>query len=178
MGKLPSPIPGNVYRTVEHRMRHRSGILRRALQALAQAEADAGAIRSPGAGSEGGGGGGISDRTSDAAMKLAEARDRVTRAQNWIRVYKWTIDVFRTTEAWDAVRLLFDKGLSQAEAARRINRDRQTVRRYKDEFIIRAAFLAVSWGLIRLNDGGRIREDELVGTEAKILIEDELKDHF
>ena len=159
MGKLPSPIPGNVYRTVEHRMRHRSGILRRALQLLNQAEHDAGAIHSPGANRTGGGSGGISDRTSDAAMKLAEARARVTRAQDWIRVYKWTLDVFRSTEVWDAVRLMFDKGCSQAETARRINRDRQTVRRYKDEFVIRAAFLAVSWGLIRMTGGGRISED-------------------
>lgn len=173
MGKLPSPIPGNVYRHTEHRLRHRSAILKRALQGLSQAEADAGAIGSPGAGNAGGGKGGVSDRVGEQAVRLAEARNRVTRAQAWIKVYRWTMDVFRGTDAWDAVRLLFDRQLTQAETARRLSRDRQTVRRYKDEFIIRAAFLAVSWGLIRMNEGGSItaEADESAGETRRVLEE-------
>lgn len=178
MGKLPSPIPGNVYRTVEHHVRHRKRILQAALQALSAAEDDAGAIRSPGAGNCGGSGGGVSDRVGDAAIRIAEARAKVTRAQLWISVYRWTMDAFAGTDAERAVRYLFDKGINQAETARKLNCDRQTVRRYKDDFLLRAAFMGVSMGLIRLNNGGRVQEDELVGTEAKILIEDELKDHF
>ena len=36
MGKLPSPIPGNVYRYVEKRIRHRSAYLARALESLSE----------------------------------------------------------------------------------------------------------------------------------------------
>lgn len=155
MGKLPSPIPGNVYRHVEHRLRHREAILRRALQELAQAEGDAGAIRSPGAESVGGGNG-SSDRVCSAAIRIAEARTRVTRAQTWLRVYRQTMDAFAGTDAGRAVRHLFDKGISQAEAARILSCDRQTIRRYKDDFIIRAAFLAVGCGLIKMSIEGSI----------------------
>ena len=155
MGKLPSPIPGNVYRAVEHHLRHRAAVLRRALLDLSDAESDAGAIRSPGAESVGGGSGG-SDRVCGAALRIAEARTRVTRAQTWLSVYQQTMDVFSGTDAGRAVRYLFERALSQAESARKLNCDRQTIRRYKDDFIIRASFLAVGCGLIRMKDDGRI----------------------
>ena len=155
MGKLPSPIPGNVYRHVEHHIRHRNTVLRRALLALAQAEGDAGAIRSPGAESVGGGNG-SSDRVCSAAIRIAEARTRVTRAQTWLKIYRQTMDAFAGTDAGRAVRHLFDKGISQAEAARILSCDRQTIRRYKDDFIIRAAFLAVGCGLIKMSIEGSI----------------------
>ena len=158
MGKLPSPIPGNVYRCTEQRIRHRSAYLSRALQQLNEAEQDAGAIGSPGAEKIGGSGSGT-DRVCAAAIRIAEAREKVQKAQTWIRVYRLTMEAFQGTEAFRCVRLLFDKSVSQAETARMIGRDRQTVRRYKDEFIIRAAFLAVSMGLIRMSEGGRIHAE-------------------
>ena len=167
MGKLPSPIPGNVYRHVEHRLRHREAILRRALQELAQAEGDAGAIRSPGAESVGGGNS-SSDRVCSAAIRIAEARSKVEKAKVWLRVYRWTMDVFAGTDAGRAMKLIFEKSVCQAEAARQLNCDRQTVRRYKDDFVIRASFLAVSWGLIRMNFEGRVREDEFAGETQRV----------
>ena len=170
MGKLPSPIPGNVYRHVEHHIRHRNAVLRRALLALAQAEGDAGAIRSPGAESVGGGSG-SSDRVCSAALRIAEARTRVTRAQTWLKIYRQTMDAFAGTDAGRAVRYLFDKSVSQAEAARILSCDRQTIRRYKDDFIIRASFLAVGCGLIRMTVGGSVREDEFA-EEAQRASED------
>lgn len=157
MGKLPSPIPGNVYRYVETRIRHRSAYLARALESLSEAEQDAGAIGSPGAEKVGSGGGG-SDRVSAAALRISDARDRVVKCQAWIRVYQLTMEAFQGTDAFRCVRLIFDRAASQAEAARAISRDRQTVRRYKDEFVIRAAFLAVSMGLIRMSTEGRLSD--------------------
>lgn len=152
MGKLPCPIPPAVYRKVEHRLRHREQLLREALEALASAEADAGAIASPAAGRIGGSGG-VSDQTASRAVRITEARRRVVLAKKWIWVHEETEEAFRGTDAGRAVRLIFDQGRTQADAARAIRCDRQTIRRYKDDYIIRAAFLAVSAGLIRLRKG-------------------------
>ena len=49
--------------------------------------------------------------------------------------------------------LIYNRGMTQADCCLQMHRDRKTVRRYQDAYIMNALLLAVQAGLLRLGGG-------------------------
>lgn len=149
MCRLPPPIPEDTYRRVEHALTHRAENRRRALDRLARAEQEAYDVHGPNL-DRVGSGGGSQDRVERAALKLAHAREAADAARSWDKVYRLCMETYQGTCIAQAARMLIDEKLSQAETARKLMCTRQTVRRYKDDFIYRCAVLAVQFGILKI----------------------------
>ena len=150
MKPLPPPIPASVYRKTEYMLRHRRALQKKAAEILREAEHQAYDARGPSL-DRIGSGGGTADRLEQGAIRVLEARDKAGRTLLWDKAVQMTAEIYRGTDAGRCARMLFDGGISMAECAKKFGCDRQTVRRWKDMFVIRCAFFAAQYGLVRID---------------------------
>lgn len=147
-----SAIPEAVFEAVEKKLRQRDRMAEKALEALARARAKATDVSAPiGAGGHGKGPPG--SRTERGAMIILQAEKRLRKAMKWEKVFRKMDDIYPKDSGEGIIaELIYQKRMSQAEAARACGISRQAVKQRQDRYVTRCAFLAAQAGLIR--EGG------------------------
>lgn len=143
-------IPKEIFDLCVRRRRARYQAIRRAAEQLRMARERAESMShapDPNGGSHGSGQG---DGLERKAISVAEAELRLRRALAWDNVFARMDRIFPAgTREMITARMIFDKELSIAQAARIQSVDRQTVMRARDNYIVNVALVAAAAGLIR-----------------------------
>lgn len=141
-------IPDTVYRAVEKKLRQRGKMLQKAEESFARAKAAATDISAP-SGPGSGAKGQVSSRTERGALNMIRAEKKLEKARAWEKVFRKMDRIYPadSNEGYVAS-MIYGNGMSQAELARIGKCSRQTVKMRQDRYIVRAAFLAASAGLI------------------------------
>ena len=148
-------IDRELYEVCEARLRDRFAAVDRARERLEEARARAYSVQQappdPNGGSHGQGRG---DKLERAAIAVHEAEEQLRQALAWqdvgtklARIYPLSSPEGRAGD------LIYNRGMTQADCCLQMHRDRKTVRRYQDAYIMNALLLAVQAGLLRLGGG-------------------------
>ena len=123
-----------------------------AAQQLIERREEALCIKSPGSEPSGGHGGGVSNRVQDGVLRVIAAEESLDAANRWALVLTRLGEIFEGQKEKEMAELLYGQKLTAQEIAARWGVDRQTVRRIKDNYVIRAALLAAEHGLVRMSE--------------------------
>ena len=146
-------IPKEIYSLVERKRRGRWVAEKRAMLKLQDAQAAAFSLGSPGANGPSGKSG-PGDRVGRMALRVAEAEENLENAQKWEAVWRLMDRVFpfnQTKEGYTAG-LLYDNGMSFQEIADACGVSKQQAARWRDKWVGHAALIAVSEGLITIEE--------------------------
>ena len=146
-----SMIPEAVYKTIDSRLKDRNQMIGRAEEELAKAEEDAFCLKSHQLSADKvQGGKRKKDAVEMAAIRIAEAKNKLEIAWKWEELFRKMdrIFPFESTSEGTVAGYIYQYGMSQADVCRVTGCDRQTVRARKDRYINRAALLAAQMGLI------------------------------
>lgn len=144
-------IPAGVFSLVESRRRRRAHARAEARRLVEEAAASV--MGSPQLDSVGSRGTPKHDKVDRAAIRLIQARERLAEAEKWERVFEDADAHFGLdSDVVRCARLLYDEGKMQTEAAGVMFCDRQSVRRWRDGYVIYCAFVAQGKGLINADD--------------------------
>lgn len=157
-------IPDSIYAECEKWLRGREGLIEQAQRRLERAREAAYAARAAAMDKNGGRGSQDGSGLERMALRVAEAEEQLRRALSWDDVFV-RLDRMLPVEsmAGKVGRYLYQRGMTQKYIADLLGCDRQTVRRYQDDYVVRCALLAVQAGLIT------IAEDE---TQAERRMDD------
>lgn len=147
-------IPTGLYALCERRRRRRYTAIQAAERQLARAreaaESARGSAPDPNGGSRGSGRG---DGLERAAIRVAEAEERLRQAMAWDDCFVRMDRIYPAGTVEDTIsRMLYDKGFSQAGVCEALRMHRITVRRKTDNYVINLALLAVQAGLTRIEE--------------------------
>lgn len=144
-------IPRSIYAVIEARLYERDSAVR-----IAAARRDAirsrSLLRSPMGSAGGGHGSGPSSPTERAAVMLIEAETALETAEAWEAVFARIDRMYKGETEETVVRMIYREGKQQAEVAKALYMDRQTVRRAQDTYICTCAVLAAEMGLVHLGE--------------------------
>lgn len=143
-------IPRDTYRQVESMLHRRAELLGAAQKALRDAQdrayyptapaPDTDHVRTSPAG----------DRLERAALAVIEAERRVQAAHAWGKVFVLLDRDFYGTKEGEAAEMMYIRHYSQAKVAGQLHVNRQTARRLRDKYVVRAALYASEAGLISI----------------------------
>lgn len=152
-------IPFEVYALVESKLRKRHQLVARAEIRMIQAQADAQGMLLAKGGSQAMPGGKRRHRKSraeQAAALIADAESALENARAWEGVFRLLDKTFPPgSPEGETAQLLYEQGMSQEDARKKLKCDRQTVRRRRDAYITHGALYAAAAGLIAFK-----KEDE------------------
>lgn len=138
----------------ETKLKDRAGAIERAHQKLKAAKAEAYAthgasfdkpsVKSARSGSA----------LEKAALRISEAEDELREALAWDDVAHRLQRAYppSSTRQGEIALYLFDRGMTQADAARLMGVERGTIRRWKDDYLVACALYAVEAGLAKVDD--------------------------
>lgn len=146
-------IPRNLYAYIEKKLYEQPyQVVSDAAEMLITAREEALGVKSPGGETSGGHGGGVSNRVQDGALRVIAAEETLLTANRWAFVHARLREIFDGTDEGDVARMLYVEMLTSQEIAKKRGVDRQTVRRLRDNYVIRAALLAAEHGLVRMSE--------------------------
>lgn len=145
-------LPRALYARIERELRadHRQAVMD-AEEELARCREDAHGLKSP-ALDESGKTIRPANRVQDGALRVIQAEQRLDTRKSWADVARALDAAFTGTKTGEVARLLYTDGRRPAEISALLGVDRQTVRKRRDDYVIRAALLAAERGLIRMSD--------------------------
>lgn len=146
-------IPTEIYEEIEKHLKNRSGMILMAKEQLWKARAKAYDISAPMGGTGGGKTHNNKSRVERAALELDRLEKKYQSLMKWEAVFG-RLDVLfpEDTNVGFVASLLYGNGMTQEEVCRFTGTSRQTVRRARDRYIIHAALIAASYGLIEVNN--------------------------
>lgn len=145
-------IPRRLYAHIERRLHERDyAEVAKACQSVISSRGDAMNLKSPSLNS-GGHSGAISDRVQDGVERVMAAEERLSRALRWQAVFARLDEAFDGTEEALIAQMIYRDKVQVQQIARLLNRDRQTITRYRDNYVTHAALLAAEAGLIRMRE--------------------------
>lgn len=148
-------IPDSLYALCESRLKDHAAAIEKAHKRLEDARAAAYSAHGPSFDKIGSGSGG------ERGSALEKAALRITEAENALReALRWDDIAHRLQRAYPAsctkqgqvAMYLFDRGMTQADAARLMGVERGTVRRWKDDYLMACALYAVEAGLAKVDE--------------------------
>lgn len=142
-------IPGRIYRRVEAALHRRDTAAALALARIREAEA-----RATGATAQMDGErvqtSSTGDRLERSVIALAEARDAYADALSWEHVFRRADRYFEGRDEGRCAELFYRRHKSQQQVAGEMYVDRQTVRRWRDNYVVFCALVAAEYGLITM----------------------------
>lgn len=145
-------IPRRLYAHIELRLHERDYTeVAKACQCVISSRGDAMNLKSPSL-NGGGHSGAISDRVQDGVERVMAAEERLSRALRWQAVFARLDEAFAGTEEALIAQMIYRDKVQVQQIARLLNRDRQTITRYRDNYVTHAALLAAEAGLIRMRE--------------------------
>ncbi|MBQ7885366.1 MAG: hypothetical protein IJ313_00570 [Clostridia bacterium] len=123
-----------------------------AAEALISRREEATGVKSPSGERSGGHSSGVSNRVQDGVLRVIAAEETLETANRWAFVYMRLGEIFDGTGEGEVARMLYAQKMTAQEIAKHRGVDRQTVRRLRDSYVIRAALLAAEHGLVRTSD--------------------------
>lgn len=157
-------IPENIYALVEKRLKERWTAIPKAEKALEKAREKAAAMGSSQTSSGGSKTKSAGSKVERMAILIVTAEKALETAQKWDAVFRKLDAIFpeNTSEGFVAS-LMYGNGMSQEDVCRFTHCARVTVRRRRDRYVIYAATLAATMGLIKTeevkSDGGTDPEE-------------------
>lgn len=147
-------ISRGLYSYIEARLHNHTKDIERAEARLKEARARAYAASQAPADPNGGGrASGRHDKVERAAIRVTECEEQLRKALAWDDVCVRLRRICSENElAGQVGRWIYDRGLTQADCCRMLNRDRKTVRKLQDKYIMNALLLAVEAQLVKLED--------------------------
>lgn len=146
-------IPRKLYAYIEKKLYEQPyDAVSAAAEALICRKEEALCVKSPGAGSTGGRSGGVSNRVQDGTLRIIAAEETLETANRWAAVMTRLHEIFDGKPEGEIAEMLYAQKLSAQEIALRRGVDRQTIRRMRDSYVIRAALLATEAGLVRMSE--------------------------
>lgn len=146
-------IPRKLYAFIEKKLFEQPyEAVREAAEALITQKEQATGVKSPGSECSGGRSGGISNRVQDGVMRVMAAEENLEAANRWAFVLTRLSEIFEGTEVAEVAELFYAQKMPEADIARSKGKSRQTIRRCRDEYVMRAALLAAENGLVRMRD--------------------------
>lgn len=146
-------IPRALYAHIEKKLHEQPfEAVADAAQALITRREEAIGVKSPGSEPIGGHSGGVSNRVQDGVLRVIAAEETLDAANRWAMVLSRLGEIFEGKPEAEIAHALYVQKMTAQEVARSRNVDRQTVRRLKDNYVIRAALLAAEYGLVRMDE--------------------------
>lgn len=147
-------IDREIYSLIEAKLHNHTADIEHAETKLKEARARAYAVSQAPADPNGGGrASGRHDKVERAAVRVSEAEDELRQALAWDDVCTRLHEIFGESDpAGQVGRMIYDRGLTQADCCRILSRKRQTIRALQDKYVMNAMLLAVNARLIKLED--------------------------
>lgn len=146
-------IPRKLYAFIEKKLFEQPyEAVSAAAEALITRREEAVGVKSPGSECSGGRSSGISNRVQDGVMRVMAAEENLEAANRWAFVLTRLSEIFQGTEVAEVASLFYAQKMTEAEIARSKGKSRQTIRRCRDEYVMRAALLAAENGLVRMSE--------------------------
>lgn len=152
-------IPRKLYAFIEKKLYEQPyEAVSDAAEALITRREEAFGVKSPGSECSGGRSGGVSNRVQDGVMRVIAAEENLETANRWAFVLTRLSEIFEGTEVAEVADLFYVQKMTEADIAIRISAKRaqpytrQTIRRFRDKYVIRAALLAAENGLVRMSE--------------------------
>lgn len=146
-------IPRKLYAFIEKKLFEQPyEAVSAAAEALITRREEAVGVKSPGSECSGGRSSGISNRVQDGVMRVMAAEENLETANRWAFVLTRLSEIFQGTEVAEVALLFYAQKMTEAEIARSKGKSRQTIRRCRDEYVMRAALLAAENGLVRMSE--------------------------
>lgn len=146
-------IPRTLYAYIEKKLYDQPyQAVSEAAEALISRREEAFGVKSPSGEQSGGHSSGVSNRVQDGVLRVIAAEETLETANRWAFVYMRLGEIFDGTDEGEVARMLYAQKMTAQEIARNRGVDRQTVRRLRDSYVIRAALLAAEHGLVRMSD--------------------------
>lgn len=146
-------IPRKLYAYIEKKLYEQPfQTVSDAAEVLISRREEAFGVKSPSSETAGGHSGGVSNRVQDGVLRVMAAEETLHTASRWAFVYARLGEIFDGTDEGEIARLLYVEELTAQEIAKSRGVDRQTVRRLRDNYVIRAALLAAENGLVRMDE--------------------------
>lgn len=147
-------IPRALYDLCDSRLRDKWAAVERAEQRLQTARERAYAVSAAPLDQAGSHGGGKGDKLERAALAVTEAEEQLRQALAWMDVFDRLERIYPPeTQEGTVARLIYDRGMTQADCCRVMHRERKRIRELKDTYVINCALLAVQAGLARMEEG-------------------------
>ena len=139
-----------MYAQCEQHLKDRMGAIERANNNLKEARAAAYVARGARLDKTGGHGSSSGSALENAALRVTQAEDELRRALKWDDIARRLRRAYppESTRQGKLALLLYDRGMTQADAARIMGVERVTIRRWKDDYIMACIILAVEARLI------------------------------
>ena len=146
-------IPRKLYAFIEKKLFEQPyEAVREAAEVLITRKEQATGVKSPGSEYSRGRSVGISNRVQDGVMRVMAAEENLEAANRWAFVLTRLSEIFEGTETAEVAELFYAQKMAEAEIARSKSKSRQTIRRCRDEYVMRAALLAAENGLVRMSE--------------------------
>lgn len=146
-------IPRKLYAFIEKKLYEQPyEAVSDAAEALITQREKAIGVKSPGSECSGGRSGCVSNRVQDGVMRVIAAEENLETANRWAFVLTRLSEVFCGTEIAEVADLFYVQKMTEQSIARSKGKSRQTIRRCRDEYVLRAALLAAENGLVRMSE--------------------------
>ena len=146
-----------LYALCESRLKGRMEAIEQAQRRLEEARAAAYAVHGANFDKVGGSGSGRGSALEKAALRITEAENALREALRWDDIAHRLQRAYpaSSTKQGLVAMYLFDRGMTQADAARLMGVERGTIRRWKDDYLMACALYAVEAGLAKVDDDGK-----------------------
>lgn len=99
------------------------------------------------------GSGGKGDRVERSALALIQAEAELCTALKWAEVFSRLDEIFAGKPEAEIAEAIYQQRQQQKDVAKKMNYDRQSVRKYRDRYVCHCAILAAEKGLITIQEG-------------------------
>ena len=146
-------IPRTLYAYIEKKLHEQPyEAVSAAAEALISRREEAWGVKSAAGGSSGGRSGSVSNRVQDGVLRVIAAEENLCTANRWAFVLTRLGEIFEGKPEQEIALRLYQRKMTAQEIATECGVDRQTIRRLRDNYVVRAALLAAEQGLIRLEE--------------------------
>lgn len=145
-------IPRTLYAYIEKKLHEQPyDAVSAAAEALISMREEATCVKSAAGGSPGGRAGGVSNRVQDGVLRVIAAEETLCTANRWAFVLTRLSEIFEGKPEQEIAQRLYVRKMTAQEIATECGVDRQTIRRLRDNYVVRAALLAAEQGLVRMD---------------------------